>query len=153
MDVNLCDLFPEDRVVEDITSSDKEGVLKELLMPLRKFLAGGDIGPLLKMLLDREKLSSTAVGHSVALPHVKTENVPQILGVFGRSKKGVDFGSVDGMPVHIFALIVAPQKDAALHLRALAKVSKLLLNGGTREKIMAAENSAAIHELLCRDTG
>ena len=74
---------------------------------------------------ERERLGSTAIGDGIAIPHGKLRGISRILGVFGRSPQGVDFDSLDGNPTHLFFLLVAPEDSASLHLKALARVSRL----------------------------
>ena len=80
----------------------------------------------LDVLLDREKISTTAIGEGVAIPHGKLPGVERVLGVFARSPEGVDFASLDGAPTHLFFVLIAPENAAADHLKALARISRLL---------------------------
>src|SRR4030042_2436582 len=102
----------------DIKSNKKEDVIRELVDAL---IEGGDIekshrNKLMESLMAREVLGSTAIGQGVAIPHAKADCVDKLVAAFGLSKKGVDFDSLDGEPVYIFFLLVAPQDSAGPHL-------------------------------------
>ena len=81
---------------------------------------------LLVALIEREKLGSTGIGENVAIPHAKLEEVNSIVTFFGRSQKGVEFDSLDQKPVHFICLVIAPINSTGLHLKALARISRLL---------------------------
>jgi PTS system nitrogen regulatory IIA component len=83
----------------------------------------------------REALGSTAIGQGVGIPHAKSEVVEKLVAAFGLSKKGVDFDSLDGEPVYIFFLLVAPQDSAGPHLKALARISRILKDKYFRESL------------------
>src|SRR6185503_21035524 len=80
----------------------------------------------LDVLLERERISTTAIGEGVAIPHGKLAGVDRVLGAFARSPEGVDFASLDGGPTHLFFALIAPENAAADHLKALARISRLL---------------------------
>ncbi len=100
------------------------------------------------MLNERERLGSTAIGDGIAIPHGKLKGITQILGVFGRSREGIDFDSLDGSPTHLFFLLVAPEDSASLHLKALARVSRLFKDGGFRQRLLDAADSDELYRLL-----
>ena len=93
------------------------------------------------VLAERERLGSTAIGDGIAIPHGKLPKVTKILGTFGRHVQGVDFESLDGNPTHLFFMLVAPEDSTSLHLKALARVSRLLRDGNFREKLLSAPDS------------
>jgi len=93
---------------------------------------------------DRERLNSTALGEGVAIPHGKLANVKRVIAAFGRHPAGVDFQSIDGKPTHLFFLLVAPEDSAGAHLKALARISRLLKDEGFRKRLLAAGDA---HEL------
>jgi PTS system nitrogen regulatory IIA component len=102
-------------------------------------------------LSERERLGSTAIGDGIAIPHGKIRGVRQIIGTFGRAIKGVDFDSLDGHPTHLFFLLVAPEDSASLHLKALARVSRLFRDNAFREHLLAARDSAEIYGLIVEE--
>ena len=91
---------------------------------------------------------STAIGDGIAIPHGKLAGVSSIIGVFGRHVRGVDFDSLDGGPTHLFFLLVAPEDSASLHLKALARVSRLMKDPAFRERLSSAPDAAEIFRLI-----
>ena len=87
------------------------------------------------VILEREKLGSTGIGEGVAIPHGKMKGIDHILCAFGRSKKGIDFDAVDGKPVHIFFLLLAPEDSAGLHIQMLSRISRILRDPSFRKQL------------------
>jgi PTS system nitrogen regulatory IIA component len=102
----------------------------------------------LDILLQREKLGSTGIGDGVAIPHGKLGTLQDIVLAFGRSREGVAFDSIDGRPVHLFFLLLAPENSAGQHLKALAKISKMLKVGNFRKKLMEAKSKNDIYKVI-----
>ena len=109
-----------------LTATTKEEALKELVDILAKVEDIGDPKSILRALVERENLGSTGIGQGIAIPHGKTDKVTRLVAVMGISKAGVDFDALDGEPVYIFFLLVAPKATAGPHLKALAQISRLL---------------------------
>jgi PTS system nitrogen regulatory IIA component len=101
--------------------------------------------------LDREKLGSTGIGDNMAIPHAKHEGIEQIITVFARSRKGIDFQSLDRKPVHFVFLLLAPPASTGLHLKALAKIARLFKNPSLRENILKAEDADTINSLILEE--
>lgn len=143
--MRLVDLMSEALVLPEIRGVARDEVLGELTehlvkhttQPLEQDLVYG-------RLLDRERLASTAVGHGIAIPHAKLPNMDGAVACFGRSREGVDFGSRDGAPTHLFLTILAPEGQAGLHLKALARASRLLMDTGFRGRMIDLPDAAAI---------
>ncbi len=134
--MNISDALRESCVVADLKGETKEEVLTELVSALRQEGLIPDVGEALKVILEREKLGSTGIGEGVAIPHGKMRGVETILCAFGRSKKGVQFGSVDRRPVHIFFLLLAPEETTGLHLKMLSRISRILRDASFRSKLV-----------------
>jgi PTS system nitrogen regulatory IIA component len=100
------------------------------------------------VLLDRERISTTAIGEGVAIPHGKLAGVDRVLGVFARSPEGVDFASMDGEPTHLFFALIAPENAAADHLKALARISRLLKDERFRRRLIAAPNQQELYATI-----
>ncbi|HQC23908.1 MAG TPA: PTS sugar transporter subunit IIA, partial [Syntrophales bacterium] len=100
------------------------------------------------VLLEREKLGSTGIGDGIAIPHGKLKGLERLVISFGRSRQGVDFDAIDGKPVHIFFLLMAPESSTGQHLKALAKISRMLKDPGFRSDLMAAENAEEIYRKI-----
>src|SRR5437763_15053810 len=103
---------------------------------------------LIKSLEDRELLNSTALGDGVAIPHGKLPGLKRVLAAFGRSLAGVDFQSLDGKPTHLFFLLVAPEDSAGAHLKALARISRLLKEETFRRRLMEAPSARELFETI-----
>ncbi len=107
-----------------------------------------DAKKLLAVLLERERVSTTAIGEGVAIPHGKMPRVKRVSGVFARSLQGVDFDSLDGGLTHLFFLLVAPEDSAADHLKALARISRLLKDTAFRARLMKEKSREEIFNTI-----
>jgi PTS system nitrogen regulatory IIA component len=103
---------------------------------------------LTETLLEREKLGSTGVGEGVAIPHGKLPGLPGLLAAFGRSPPGVDFGAIDSRPTYLFFVLFAPENSAGVHLKALARISRLFKSPQFRAGILEARDAAQIHSQI-----
>lgn len=135
-------------VAADLKATTKEGVIKELNGLLAKAGAIKDDKTLVKTLLDREALGSTGIGQGVGIPHGKCSAVKELVAAFGISKRGVDFNALDGEPVYIFFLLLAPEDSAGPHLKALARISRLLKDKYVRDNLIKAESEQEIIRIL-----
>jgi PTS system nitrogen regulatory IIA component len=140
-------------IVTDIKSIKKEDVLKELVDAL---INAGEIekryrNKLIDALMAREALGSTAIGQGIAIPHAKSDCVEKLIAAFGLSKKGVDFDSLDGEPAYIFFLLVAPQDAAGPHLKALARISRLLKDKYFRDTLRACTDEKSVIKVITQE--
>jgi nitrogen PTS system EIIA component len=146
--MKITDILGPDMVLPELAGNTKRDVLHELA----DYLAGKhheiDPAALSAVLAERERLGSTAIGDGIAIPHGKLAGVSSIIGVFGRHVRGVDFDSLDGGPTHLFFLLVAPEDSASLHLKALARVSRLMKDPAFRERLSEAPDAAEIFRLI-----
>jgi nitrogen PTS system EIIA component len=140
-------LQPED-IIPELTSMVKDEVLAELAAKVVERHPAINREELLKVLLERERLGSTGIGDGVAIPHGKVMNAEELVLAFGRSLKGVDFNSLDGRPAQLFFLLVAPDEAVGLHLKMLARISRLLKDRLTRRKLLDAPDAAAIYTII-----
>ncbi len=101
--------------------------------------------------LDRGKFGSTGIGDGVAIPHGKLKGMENILCAFGRSKEGLDFDAVDGKPVHIFFLLLAPEDSASLHLKMLSRISKVLRDPSFRKNLVELDDAALYAKVIEED--
>ena len=146
--MKITDLLSSDMVLSDLRGTTKPEILKELAAGLCEKHPEIDRSELNAVLAERERLGSTAIGDGIAIPHGKLRGVTKIIGAFGRNLKGVDFESLDGNPTQLFFVLVAPEDSASLHLKALARVSRLLKDGSFRDRLIAAPNAAEIFRLI-----
>lgn len=138
--MRIVDLMSETLVLGEMTGSTRDEALRELVDHLAAnapLVIRADMT--YDRLLARERLASTAVGKSIAIPHAKLPAIDRAVACIGRSREGVDFGSQDGSPTHIFLTIVAPEGQAGLHLKALARASRLLMDEAFRSAMIEAE--------------
>lgn len=127
-------------IIPVLSARSKGEVLAELAQNVIDRHPALDRQDLLRILNEREKLGSTGIGDGIAIPHGKLRQVNELICAFGRSREGVDFSSLDGRPVHLFFLLIAPENAAATHLKALARISRILRDPGVRNALMAAED-------------
>jgi len=132
-------------------SSEKEDALKELVDVLVETQALDDKKSIVKSLIERENLGSTGIGQGIAIPHGKTDLVKELVAVLGISQKGVNFEALDGEPVYIFFLLVAPKDTAGPHLKALAQISRLLRDTYFCELLKRCKTSDEVYELIQRE--
>jgi len=146
--MKITEILTPEMVIPQLRGSSKPDVLSELAQRLCKGHPEVAYDRLLGVLNERERLGSTAIGDGIAIPHGKLRGCSQILGVFGRSTAGVDFDSLDGNPTHLFFLLIAPEDSASLHLKALARVSRLFKDGAFRQHLLDASDGAELYTLL-----
>jgi nitrogen PTS system EIIA component len=146
--VKITDFVTLDRVIADLRGNEKSEVLKEMAHQLADSESGLDPAQVLRVLQDREKISTTAIGEGVAIPHGKLPSVERVSGLFARSLQGVDFGSLDGAPTYLFFTLIAPQDAAADHLKALARISRLLKDPDLRHRLLAATTSQELYNII-----
>ena len=146
--MKIIDFLNENCIIADMTATSKQAALEELAATLVPGSEGLDLTRVVDVLMERERLGSTGIGDNVAIPHGKMADLPALKLAFGRSLKGVDFESMDGKLTHLFFLLLAPINSAGLHLKALAKISRMLMNANFRENLMQASQSQDIYQLL-----
>jgi PTS system nitrogen regulatory IIA component len=146
--MKITDFLSPESVLSDLKGKSKPEVLRELATCLVAQRKGLSIDKLCAVLTERERLGSTAIGDGIAIPHGKIAGVSRIIGAFGRHRAGVDFDSLDGNPTHLFFLLVAPEESTNLHLKALARVSRLLKSESLRERLLEAPDAAEIYRLI-----
>ena len=145
--MKILDILHPDAVLSDLKSQDKKGILEELVMPLSQ-VTGMSSNDLFRVLMEREQLGSTAIGEGIGIPHGKTKGIENMVIGFGLSRKGVDFDSIDGKPTHIFFTLITPDQSTGLHLKLLARISKLLKREGFKDKLMNASSSDEILSVI-----
>jgi nitrogen PTS system EIIA component len=142
--MKIEDILAEELVIPALTARSKADVLEELASAVSTVHPELDRTRLVQALEDRERLNSTALGDGVAIPHGKLPGLKRVFAAFGRSRQGVDFQSLDGKPTHLFFLLVAPEDSAGAHLKALARISRLLKDESFRVRLLQAADQ---HEL------
>jgi len=149
--MKILDILDKRMIIPQLASREKEGVLRELVRAILGVEKQVHEERLMEILLEREKLGSTGIGEGVAIPHGKSKDVQRLLASFGRSLPGVDFQSMDGNPAHLFFLLVAPENSAGIHLKALARISRLLKDNTFRNRLMGASRAEEIYSLFSEE--
>jgi nitrogen PTS system EIIA component len=149
--MRITDILPESLVIPALHGQTKEDVLRELAEQLAAVHPEVGAARLVDVLWERERLGSTAIGDGIAIPHGKLPGLKTVLAAFGRHLQGVDFQSLDGKPSTLFFLLVAPEDSVGLHLKALARVSRLLKDQAFRQKLMAATDRSDLYETIRRE--
>lgn len=151
--MKILDIMTEKSIIQDLKGKTKKEVLEELIDALLECKPQLDRERLLSVLLERERLGSTGIGDGIAIPHGKLKDLDRLVLSFGRSRQGVDFESMDGKPVHLFFLLVAPESCAGIHLRALAKIARLLKNSSVRKRLATVAGKDEIYAVIQAEDG
>lgn len=147
MSVTLNDLIAPSAVVPALKVNNKKQVLQELAARAAE-LTGQNERAILEILLQREKLGSTAVGNGVAIPHGKLPKLGRLFGLFARLERPVDYEALDEQPVDLVFLLLAPEAAGADHLKALARVARVLRDPEVARKLRESRNAEAIYTVL-----
>ncbi|MGD0168882.1 MAG: PTS sugar transporter subunit IIA [Smithella sp.] len=132
----------------NLTARNKDEALAELINTI---IQGGmklKHSSIIEILTQRENLGSTGIGDGVAIPHGKIPELDEIIVAFGRSMEGIPFDSMDGKPVHLFSLLLAPENSSGQHLKILAKISKMLKNVDFRKKLLKAKSQSDLYKII-----
>lgn len=147
--MELSDILTPDCVICDLRAASKKLVLEDLAKRAA-VLTGVPERTIFDTLLEREKLGSTAVGHGIAIPHGKLPTLDRLYGLVAKLERPIDFDSADNQDVDIVFLLLAPETAGADHLKALAKVARLLRNEGVCEKLRQLTDSGAMYDLVTK---
>ncbi len=146
--MKVSDILKETCIVPEMKSRKKEEAIAELVEYLWEQNLLPDRKEAERVVLEREKLGSTAIGEGIAIPHGKLKDIENLICILGITKEGIDFDSIDGKPVHLIFLMFAPEHKISLHLEALSKVSRILRNNLLVEKILKAKDRGEIYALI-----
>ena len=148
--MKILDFLCKKAIATDLKSTTKEGIIEELADLL---VGAGEVEKkdkkrLIETLMERESLGSTAIGQGIGIPHGKSDCVDKMVASFGISQNGINFNSLDGEPVYIFFLLVAPQDSAGPHLKALARISRLLKDKYFRDSLKQARDEKTVLKII-----
>mgnify|MGYP001999295869 FL=1 len=146
--MTLLDILSADSTLVDLKGETKEDIIAELVDTLAVGDAISDRDKVLQAVLEREKIMSTGIGDGIAIPHGKSDAVEKLVAALGTQRRGVDFEALDGEPAYVFFLLVSPANVSGPHIKALARISRLLKNDDFKKKLIAAETAAAIIEII-----
>lgn len=146
--MQLEQIFKIEFIKADLLAKNKNEALAELVHTI---ISGGlnlDSSSILEILKQRENLGSTGIGDGVAIPHGKVSALNDIVVGFGRSVDGINYDSLDGKPVHLLFLLLAPENSAGQHLKVLAKISKMLKDVNFRKKLLKAKSQSELYKII-----
>lgn len=145
--MDIADLITPAAVIPNLRATSKKQALQDLAKKAAD-LTGLAERAVFDVLLERERLGTTGVGNGIAIPHGKLNELDRLYGVFARLERPINFDSIDEQPVDLIFLLLAPESAGADHLKALARVSRLLRDKGVCEKLRGTENADALYALL-----
>ena len=148
--MEIVDLLTEERVVDQLHAASKKQVIQEISKRAAA-VTGLDERAVFDVLLERERLGTTGVGKGVAIPHGKTVELNGLYGLFARLDQPIDFDEIDDQPVDLVFLLLAPEGAGADHLKALARVSRLLRDPAVCESLRDAADADALYTILTAD--
>lgn len=146
--MQIMDFLCPKAIELDLDGETKKEVITELVDALAKAKEISNPTTIVKVLMEREELGSTGIGQGIAIPHGKSDTVNKIVAAFGISKKGIDFDALDGEPVYLLFLLVAPPDSAGAHLKALAKISRLLKDKFFRQALREAKTAEEVIKII-----
>ncbi len=146
--MKIMDFLDKKAITVNLKAVDKDGVLRELVDLLAKAGAIKNREDMVKTLLAREALGSTGIGQGIGIPHGKSQNIKDLVAALGMSPKGVNFDSLDGEPVYIFFLLISPEESAGPHLKALARISRMLKDKYFRERLKKAKDEKEVIDII-----
>jgi len=143
----LADLLQQDAIIPSLKVNSKKQLLQELAAKAAK-LTGVTEREIFDVIVQRERLGSTGVGHGIAIPHGKLTSISQIVGLFARLDAPVDFEALDDEPVDLVFLLLAPEGAGADHLKALSRIARVLRDQDLVSKLRATDSASAIYAFL-----
>jgi len=145
--MEITDLVTIDGVIPNLRATSKKQALQELSRRAADII-GVHERTIFDVLMERERLGTTGVGNGIAIPHGKLPNLKRLYGLFARLERPIDFQAIDEQPVDLVFLLLAPESAGADHLKALARVSRLLRDKGVCEKLRGTDDAEALYALL-----
>jgi len=145
--MKISEILNKDSIVANLESTNKNGVIKELALAISK-ATNAQSDEIASVLMERETLGSTGIGGGIAIPHGKLNSVESVTVGFGLSRGGVEYDSLDNRLVHIFFLLLTPEKSTGGHLKVLAQISKLLKKTQFKEGLRTAASVDEIYEII-----
>jgi len=146
--MKVIDFLRPDAIIADLRATTKAEALAEVATRMAAIEPRVDGEQLRRVLEERELLASTAIGDGIAIPHGKLDSIGQLAGVLGRSRAGLEFDSIDGRPTHLVFMLVAPVSSTGVHLKALARLSRLFRDADFRSRLLAAPTREAMYQVI-----
>ena len=151
--MKIAEILTQEMVVPDLKASEKIGVLRELATHLCIFRSWPHLSAeqVFTALYEREKLGSTGVGEGIAIPHAKIAKLETLLAAFGRSRQGVPFDAIDNQAARLIFVLLVPEDSAGAHLKALARISRLLKSLAFRERLLGAPDAQTLYQAILEE--
>lgn len=149
--MSLLDILSVSSTIVGLQGETKDEIIEELVDSLAAGAAITDRDKVLEAVLEREKIMSTGIGDGIAIPHGKSDAVAELAAALGIHKRGVDFEALDGEPAYVFFLLVSPANVSGPHIKALARISRMLKNDTFKKKLVEAESADQIHEVITEE--
>jgi len=145
--MEIADLISPRGVIANLRVTSKKQALQELAKRAAELTSESERA-IFEVLIERERLGTTGVGHGIAIPHGKLPGLDRLYALFARLETPIDFDAIDEQPVDLICVLLAPETAGADHLKALARVSRLLRDRATCEKLRGTDSAEALHALL-----
>ncbi len=145
--MKILDFLDPNNIITELKATDKKGVLEELTLPVTE-ITQIEHKELVRVLIEREHLGSTGIGNGIGIPHGKLKNLPSLILGVGISRKGVNFDAMDKKPTHIFFLLLTPDNSTNLHLKLLARISKILKEESFKDKLLVSSDKDEVIRLI-----
>jgi PTS system nitrogen regulatory IIA component len=142
--MTLLDILSPNSTIVGLSADSKEGIIRELVESLEEGESISDRDKVLQAVLERENMMSTGIGDGIAIPHGKSDAVVKLTAALGTHKRGVDFETLDGEPAFVFFLLVSPANISGPHIKALARISRLLKNDDFKKSLIEATTADEI---------
>lgn len=151
--MRICDILKEQLVLSQLDGSDKQAILAEMAVHLCAHAQAMHTGPdaIYQALITRERLGSTGVGEGVAIPHAKIPGLKSLVACFGRKQAGVNYDAIDYQPVKLVFMLLVPENSAGAHLKALARISRLLKNSEFRKRLLQLPDAATLWDAFLQE--
>ncbi len=146
--MKITDYLTPELVVAELAVGSKDEALQQLAEQVAAVVPELESGGVLTVLKEREALGSTGIGGGIAIPHGKLGGLEEVIVLLARSSQGVEFAAVDGKPVHLIFLLLAPEGAAGTHLKILARISRMLKQPEFCDKLLAAADAGALYDLI-----
>lgn len=146
--MRLLDILSQTCIKADLKGKTRREAVLELVDLLAKAGPVKDKAAVIEAVMEREKLMSTGIGNSVAIPHAKTNACQRLCAAFGRSSAGIPFDALDEKPVKLVFLLVTPETETGPHISALARISRLLKHKVFKDSLLVAKNEAEIYRII-----
>jgi len=146
--MRLDQIFKMELINADLSSKTKTEALTELVNTINRSGFKLNSTSVIEILQQRENLGSTGIGDGVAIPHGKIPELDDLIVAFGRSTEGIDYDALDGKPVHLFFLLLAPENSTGQHLKVLARISKMLKIANFRKMLLIAKSQSDLYKII-----